>query len=198
MLPPILRSVERAGHVIFVDGAFNLNLVGIRSLNRQANKFDDLLTATYRDASAAWQTHYWPCTLEPGAFWLEHPAKVEGTAILADGQHRSAFCIGIHKPNTPNAYRCLVQHRPVRVWRDATKDLTLDWPANDQGKPGWYSIQIHRAHYSKVVSDVGPWSGGCPVVQVPEHFAELMSLVDIARPQWGDAFTLTIMSEDKF
>jgi hypothetical protein len=193
MLPPVLRKLQKLGHTVFATGAYNVNLVAVRSANPVADSFDDLLLVIYREPAGNWVCYGYPCTADPGLYWLENPGKVAGTAILAEGQHRSAFKLGTHK----GQYKCLVQRKAVRVWRDANRDKVLDWPANDPGTPGWYGIQVHRASAHGPVDDVGRWSAGCVVVQHPDHFTELMAICHKAAAEWGDSFTLTVVREDQ-
>lgn len=193
LLPPVLMAAKRAGHTVFIDGAYNVNIIGIRNANPLANRFDDLLTVTYKEAAGNWISYGYQCTLDPGLYWLENPGRVEGTAIVADGQHRGVFKIGTHK----GAYKCLVQKRPIPVWRDNNKDEILDWPANDPGTPGYYGIQIHRASSGGPVNDVSKWSAGCAVVQHPDHFGDLMSIAHKATAQWGNSLSFTILREDQ-
>ena len=47
MLPPILARKKAMGYPVF-DGQYDLNIVGVRKRNGAPNKFDDMLTCTYR------------------------------------------------------------------------------------------------------------------------------------------------------
>ena len=46
--PPILDKIEDAGHQIFENGPYDLNLFGIRSKNQIPNSFDDWLGCAYQ------------------------------------------------------------------------------------------------------------------------------------------------------
>ena len=51
-LPPILQKVLDHGFVIFQDGDYDLNIVGVRNLNSaKDNQFDDKLIVAYRKGS---------------------------------------------------------------------------------------------------------------------------------------------------
>ena len=49
--PPILHKIEDAGHQIFENGPYDLNLFGIRSKNQIPNSFDDWLGCAYQDGN---------------------------------------------------------------------------------------------------------------------------------------------------
>ena len=39
-LPPALQAVEAAGHTAFIEGLYNLNIIGVRHPNPRAGVFD--------------------------------------------------------------------------------------------------------------------------------------------------------------
>lgn len=58
---------------------------------------------------------------------------------------------------------------------------------------GMFGINIHKAGDSSVVVD--GWSAGCQVLARSFDFNELMNLVTLATPIWGDRFTYTLLEE---
>ena len=44
---PVLDGVRAIGGVVFTEGDFNLNLVGIRTWKGASNRFDDVLHCIY-------------------------------------------------------------------------------------------------------------------------------------------------------
>ena len=97
MKPRILSRVEQNGYVTFERGQYNLNIIGVRTSSRVANKFDDWLYVVYKDESDEWVQLKFQITTDPGTYWLENPSRVAGTAILVADQYRGSHKIGLHK-----------------------------------------------------------------------------------------------------
>ena len=177
---------DRLGHAWFSSGAYNLNLWGVRSPEQESNRFDDWICCASRDERGRWVVYSWPDTTDPGAYWLQNPGRVDGTAILVPGQYRGAWSIGLHR----GSYEALVQRKPVQVWRDNNKDKTLDWGRSKAHK-GLFGINIHKAGAKS--SQVDRWSAGCQVFSQAAHFADLMALVRKSATTYGDAFTYALI-----
>lgn len=178
ILPALLRDVLALGHVVFTEGELNLNLIGQRSSSRRAGELDDLLSVVYRERGR-WLETAWPCSLDPGRRGLARPPNPRGTAILAPGQYRGAYELGLHKGR-----RCLRQVKPVTVRRDGDLDELLE-----PGDPdtGMFGIHVH--------DDAGVGaeaSEGCTVL-ARDHMAELVALVDRAASTWGSRVTYTVV-----
>ena len=93
--------------------AWNLNLVLWRRVPGTLDAWDDLLLCAYRPTSSLPVVATWRCTADPGKPSVEHPRRRDGTAQLAQGQHRGGFTFGMHHGD----YRCLVPTRPLPVLR---------------------------------------------------------------------------------
>tara|TARA_R100000664_G_C2725997_1_gene117973 strand:- start:408 stop:1037 length:630 start_codon:yes stop_codon:yes gene_type:complete len=191
--PPILDRVAAAGHTIFDTGSYDLNLIAIRSKNREAGSFDDKFCIAFKDVNGVWTTHWMACTTDPGLPWLEAPGRESGTAILVAGQHRGAWKIDKHR----NKYDALCQRlKPLPVYRDKNRDGTLDMVISSI-EVGMWGINIHRASINDSVASVGRYSAGCIVIRDPKCFAQLM---DLARrqidyhPTWT-SFSLTLLED---
>lgn len=208
MLPPILQAIERLGFQAFDGGhAFNLNLIGIRAKQRDqaADLFDDVMTCTYRtEKNGRWVTKYWPCTTDPGKQALLKPElyNAKGTAIMARGQHKSAYVLGLHS----NRYEALVERgpNPISYYRDANRDTVLDLdPAKLE--TGHIGANIHKAgEDSARISGINSkgkawtWSAGCQVLKRSQDFNELMDLAHLqieTHPNWT-TFTYTLINEE--
>lgn len=192
----IALVMSRKGYVFFKDEkdrGYDLNVVGIRSKSTVPNRFDDLVTVFYR-AGNGWKLHVYPATTDPGAYWLgsRYGGRL-GTAILKEGQYRSAYQIGFHQ----GKYEALVQRRPVTVIRDFDRDGELDFDSG-RTETGLFGINIHRAHVERQLLRVDAWSAGCQVIQSPRHFDEFMALCHKAADRWGNAFTYTLLHERDF
>jgi len=202
MLPPILRAVEKAGHVAF-DGnhAFNLNIIGIRSSTRDQSKdlFDDWITCTYREEKGGrWITKWWPATTDPGKLSLLKPElyNKDGSAIIVPGQYRAAYVMGLHRQK----YGALVQRgpRPIKIARDNNKDLNLDLDPSTF-EEGYFGCNIHKAGKdSKTISGkTYTYSAGCQVFKREQDFNEFMDLCYLQlehHPNWT-TFSYTLLEE---
>lgn len=185
------RIIESRGWKWFSRGAWNLNIVGVRSPERVANKFDDRLFVFCRDSNGTWLQWSWPITTDPGRHWLENPMVESGTAILAECQHLGCFAIGLHR----GQYEALCQRRPVRVYRDGNRDDVLDLDP-ETVEEGIFGINIHRSNPYTESYLVDKWSAGCQVFKRAADFEEFMGLCRKARDRWGNRFTYTLLREE--
>ncbi len=191
LLPPLLAQVEKLGFKAFTKGAYNLNIIGIRSKQRVANEFDDLMCCVYRESKdGPFIAKYWPCTTDPGTYWLENPMRVDGTAIMAPGQYRGAYRLDLHA----GKYEALCQREaPIKVFRDSNRDEILDMEPDSLAE-GFFGCNIHKA--GKHSTQVNKWSAGCQVLREGD-FYELMALVYKQiehHPTWTK-FTYTLIEE---
>ena len=184
--PSILKRVEREGHAIFRTGEYNLNIIGVRNPQGRVNKFDDRLHVVYKDHRKNWVELCFPCTTDPGLYWLKNPGRAAGTAILKAGQYRSAYMIGLHR----SRYTALVQRKPVTVYRDRNRDAVLDMdPSTEQ--QGIYGINIHHAGHDS--HRVDKWSAGCTVIGNLGDWEIFMAVIRRAADVWGERFTYTLI-----
>ena len=186
-LPDILARAKAAGHVTFA-GPWNLNLIGVRSASREAGRFDDVIHACY-ESDGMWRDHVYRCTTDPGVYWLEHPGRVEGTAILAPGQYRGCWALGKHR----GQYEALVQVAPMAVYRDRDLDGILEMAGTPI--PGVYGINCHRANASATSTVVDRWSAGCQVLANPQDFAALLGICKLSAAKYGPRFSYTLLED---
>ncbi len=186
----LLAEMQARGQRTF-DGPYNLNLIALRSAPGTINRFDDLLCVVFqREKGGPWFVEHYPCTTDPGLYWLQNPGRLAGTAALAEGQYRSGFTFGTHK----GVYRCLVQNTPLRGYRDGNRDQRLDLDGPIVELPMGTGIQIHRASSTKPSVAVDKWSAGCIVLQAEHDLTRLLALCDAqARSGFGSSFTLTLL-----
>jgi hypothetical protein len=186
----ILSTMENKGYTVFRNPTgHDLNLIGIRTADPTANRFNDWLTVSYRFEDN-WNFFAFPATTDPGTFYRQHPLNVRGTAILKPGQYRGAYRVGLHR-----GYKALQQKGPLTVYRDADLDEEIDTTGNVEDT-GIHGINIHRADAYRVTTDVGKWSAGCQVLQDPDHFAFLLALCERGREKFGNSFTYTLLNEE--
>ena len=189
MRPILLDYVESLGHTVFESGTYNVNIIGIRSKDHEANRFDDRMCMVFRDEQG-WITRTWECTTEPGRYWLENPSRVEGTAILVPGQYRGVWKIDKHQ----GKYDALCQRNgTVKTYRDSNKDDVIDLDVQSITE-GYYGINIHKAGSSS--TQVDKWSAGCQVFKNSTDFQTYMKLIKTSAKYHGSKFTYTLLEED--
>jgi hypothetical protein len=195
MFNNILSRVEQLGYKVFTNGKYNLNVIGIRKSEGQANIFDDELHLIYKDESG-WVDRWWTITTDPGHYYLMSEDKQlnpAGTAILVPGQYRGVYKISRHGKSR---YEALCQRNgKVKVWRDGNLDDQVDYGDNEE--EGYFGINIHAASSSpykrdQVKDEVGVWSAGCQVFKSTIDFRSFMKIV---RKQTSKAYTYTLLDE---
>jgi len=188
-LPAILKRSEEAGHTVFKNGSYNLNLIGVRTESRLANKFDDWFHVVFKDDSGQWVNIAFECTTDPGTYWLGKPMNSNGTAILKAGQYRGVWKVDLHR----GKYKALCQRNgKVTVYRDNDRNNTLDLSI-DTIDEGWFGINIHKAGNDS--TQVNRWSAGCQVIANDAEFEILMSLVYKSIEKYGDGFSYTLLED---
>lgn len=192
-LETILAVLENKGYQIYEnDSGFDLNIVGIRTSQLQANRFDDFMTVFYR-MHDDWVFNMFRCTTDPGTYWLNHPMSNLGTAILKEGQHKGSHRIGLHR----GKYQALVQNTPLPVIRDANRDTVLDLDSGTE-EVGLFGINIHRANEFQESIQVDKWSAGCQVLCDPHQYKFFIDLCKAGRDAFGNKFTYTLLNERDF
>ncbi len=165
-----------------------LNIVGIRSTSTIPNRFDDEIHVFYKVAPLKWHYHVYKVTTDPGTFWLRNPMQPQGTAILAQGQYKGAYRIGLHQ----GKYKALVQVKPIIVIRDYDRDAKLDFRNGTKSK-GLFGINIHRANLNGITKQVDKYSAGCQVFANINEFKEFLSLCEKHLALYGNSFTYTLI-----
>lgn len=184
-----LESAMRTKGYVWFTGPYDMNLIGVRNLDNRKDDFNDTLCLAYKDGNGYERIFCMPCTTDPGHYYLKNPLVSKGTAILTEGQHRGSHQLGIHK-----GYTALVQRIPLTVHRDANLDARLDFSKTEKGM---FGINIHRAIQNSIAKTIGKFSAGCTVVQSPEDFAYLVSMIKRQKFQIGtDTVSYTIIREE--
>ena len=181
-------AFEKKGYLFFENGKYNLNIVGIRSRNNIPEKFDDKILVIYKDTFEREQVKVFKATTDPGLYYLKNLINVKGTAILAPGQHKSAFQLGMHRGKE----RALVQLNKLPVIRDNNRDGVLDFSCKNLDL-GFHGIHVHSA--GSGTEKVGRWSAGCQVIQEPVEYRYFISLCEEGAKHWGNTFTYTLLEE---
>ena len=187
MKPYLLDHVESLGHAVFTGGVYNLNIIGIRKKDGEVNKFDDRICVVYKDEDG-WITRTWPCTTDPGKYWLNNPMNVGGTAIMVPGQYRGVYKIDKHA----GKYDALCQRNgKVKAYRDSNKDDIIDLDVQSITE-GYYGININKAGQNS--RQVDKWSAGCTVFSSNDDFREFMRIcrLQVSKRGWK-TFTYTLI-----
>ena len=181
--PKLIQVIEDMGYDVFTDG--QINIIGVRSNNAVANKFDDRIHLIWVE-DGEWIQFSYPATTDPGTFYLENPMRMEGTAILIPGQY-PVYKWDLHQ----GKYRALCQRAGnVKVFRDNNRDNILDW-GNGDGIEGSYGINIHHAGTDS--TQVDKWSAGCQVFARLSDWNEAVAIWERSR---SELFTYTLITED--
>jgi hypothetical protein len=186
----LLTAVQGFGYRIF-NRPFELNIVGVRTDNINPNSFDDWIHVFYNNGKSQWALHSFPCTTDPGTFWLKNPIAKKGTAILKQGQYTGAYQLGLHR----GKYMALVQRGNVTVIRDYNRNAVLDWNNGKEDTGSDFGINIHRANASGTTKTVDSYSAGCQVLANAKDFELLISLAKNHRALYGNAFSYTLIDE---
>ena len=184
-----LKAYTKRGWKPFTKGDYNLNIIGIRANDNKANTFNDLICLLYK-VNDKWTLKKYDATTDPGLYYREHPINVNGTAILKDGCYRNSFGIGLHH----GKYRCLVQIKPLALWRNNNKNSTLDF--NGKTTNEMAEIHIHRATASGVSKYVDKWSAGCQVIASSSDYAEFMRIIDTSTKYFKPVFSYALFTEN--
>ncbi len=188
----IKYAVESQGYRFF-DGntSWNLNIIGIRSNNKDVNHFDDNILVVYRNNKKEWEIFCAPATTDPGLVPLLRPISKSGTAILVPGQYRGSHKIDLHA----GKYLALRQSGgPVKVYRDNDRDRVLEMD-DDTIEEGYFGINIHRGARKGDTKLVQSYSAGCQVFQNAKDFNKFLSICQKSADKFGNRFTYTLLEE---
>lgn len=185
----IETAVKNKGYVWFdSDKDYDVNIVGVRNETAGddvTNLFDDTITVSYK-LKGKWMFHEWTITTDPGKKAMLQYSNPAGVARLVEGQYRGSHHIDLHQ----GKYKALKQFKPVKVYRDADKDMEFD---ENKIQEGLFGINIHRASINGVTKYVENWSEGCQVFANINDFNQFMKICENAAKIHGNSFTYTLI-----
>lgn len=189
------NKLKELGYAFFDSNKpYNLNIIGIRSVNQFTNKFDDSMVVIYRDKTKQWVVDTYVITTDPGKTSLKKLLNKKGCAILVPGQYRSTYKLDLHA----GKYLALCQRKgDVKVFRDDNKNNRYDMKDNTI-EEGRFGINIHRSARSGESEYVNSWSAGCQVFKRSKDFYEFIDTCQMASDRFGNSFTYTLINEDDF
>lgn len=182
-------AVKAKGYVWFEDAnnkGFDVNIIGVRNSatgQTVTNLFDDCITLSYKDGGQ-WKFHCWPATTDPGKKGVQQYHNAAGVARLVEGQYRGSHTLGLHQ----GKYEALKQQKPVKVYRDANRDLVFE---ESKVQEGIFGINIHKAGADSTY--VENWSEGCQVFKKSADFESFMAICRKAAAIHGKSFTYTLI-----
>lgn len=188
----IKAALNSKGYRWFAGKNYDVNIVGIRNsqtLEHVTNKFDDLMTISYRDECGEWNYFEFECTTDPGKHWVENLMNESGVAIVKEGQYRGSHEIRKHR----GQYDALCQKGLLKVYRDKNLDESYDFHEENVAE-GYYGINIHRAGTNS--TQIDRWSAGCQVFAKRKNFDFFMDIMYNAKAAWGNSFTYTLINSD--
>jgi hypothetical protein len=185
----IESAVKSKGYAWFEDEGnkgYDVNIVGVRNSatgQKVTNVFDDHITVSYKENGEE-KFHIWPATTDPGKKGVMEYHNAAGVARLVEGQYRGSHALGLHQ----GKYEALRQAKPVKVYRDADKDMEYD---ENKIAEGVFGINIHKAGADSTY--VENWSEGCQVFKKAADFEEFMVICRKASKIHGNGFTYTLI-----
>ncbi len=171
--PGILRVLRGKEYQVDIDG--KINIIGVRSVPGRPNKFDDRLHLVWWDRTH-WEHKVFPCTCDPGTYWVDNPSNVDGAATMEPGQYVNAYVWGLHR----GKYEALCQRGgPIQFRRTETvNELEEDY----------IGANIHHAGVDS--ENVDKWSAAC---QVFKRLEDWNMAIGIWKSSGQEAFTYTLL-----
>ena len=180
--------MKNKGYPFYTKGNFNLNIIGIRSDVRKANAFDDHILCVYKE-NGNWIFRDYKATTDCGNHWLKNPMRQSGSALLVPDHYKSCYKLDLHR----GKYTALCQRKKVKVYRDNSKDLILDFDP-DTIEEGLFGINIHRSNPSVSSKQVDKWSAGCQVFADPDQYKNFIRLCEKSASIYGNSFSYTLLT----
>jgi len=187
--PEILAKIEEYGFKVFSDGAYDLNIIGVRNLENNANQYDDKLHVCYLSEDGHWKEDIFQVSTDPGRYWLEKEDYKACAVYKHPQQARGAYKVGLHRGN----YEALVQWKPVEYWRDGNKDEKADY--GGEVFKDVIGLNIHRSSIHDS-DEINRYSAGCIVFSKMADWEAFMKLVHKQKRTMGyHTFTFTLIAE---
>jgi hypothetical protein len=186
------KVVLDQGHDFF-EGNMNPNFIGIRSVDKQVNEWNDTFCLAIEKDGQGKVFQFDSFTTDPGIYYLKHKLlNPEGCAIVAKGQHKGLWAIGKHGKHQ---YEAFVQVGTVRIHRDNDRDNELDLDADTLQDAKWIGINMHHGYNSSLI---GPNSAGCQVFKWKKDLEIVLKIAKDSIPFGGNRFSYTLLEDTDF
>lgn len=193
----VMHRARGIGAVIRTEPGW-LNIIGVRSPNRVAGRFDDAIhLCVYGDDGNLWHAVH-AATLDPGTHYSERGNLLNphGVARVVAGWYPGLWRVGTHR-----GYKAFQQAGPVTVARENDGDHIHGNDPTPVVQTGMFGINGHASTsdpWSRDVvrQDVGRWSAGCQVWQDSAEFRAAIGLAEahIARG-YGNSFGYALLED---
>lgn len=167
-----------------------LNMIGVRSSMRQVDNWDDFFCLLWIEGGKKmiWVDDNF--TTDPGIYYMQtkllNPA---GCGILAEGQHKHIWNIGVHGTNK---YEAFVQTGgKVCVYRDRNKDNYMDFDPKTI-KCDFYGCNQHHGY------DVLKVNNNSAMCQVHKYKKDLAYVLSLAKKSKATVWDYTLLNEADF
>jgi hypothetical protein len=185
-LEKLKKMYNEKGYTFFERGDYNLNLFGIRSSNKRAGFFDDIIGVAYK-VNNQWQLLTWSGTVDCGDYYLKNPMHPDGSAFMCEGQYKGLWFLGSFH-NRP----ALIQKAHVKYYRDNNRDEIIDLDP-DTITEGNIGLFFHSHMQLNPIADiVANSSAGCQVLKSDKDFSTLIGLCVQSSAIYGNSFTYTL------
>ena len=135
-------AIQELGYKYFTGDNYDVNIIGVRNSDtngKVTNKFDDIITISFKDEDGGWQYYEYSCTTDPGDDWMENPwIEEKGCAVLKPGQYRGSHKLRLHS----GRYLALGQKENVTVYRDNNRNDKYEFDESSVDT-GVFGINIH-------------------------------------------------------
>lgn len=186
----VKAAVEKAGFKFFT-GEMNINMIGVRSKNRQVDNWDDFFILCWQEGgkNMIWVDDQF--TTDPGIYYMQQKLlNPAGCGILARGQYRGVWKIG---PHGAAKYEAFVQTgNKVKLYRDRNKNNIMEFdPKSIQ--EGYFGVNQHHGYDSTNVKNN---SAACQVHRYKKDLAYVLSMAKKnTAAGHGDSYTYTLLEE---
>jgi len=169
----------------YVAGGYEIQPVNMFAV-RNSNKLED---GIWNDRLGYWDEkgHILIArgTTDPSPYYIHyHPMNRAGTAMMVSGYQKN---IWVEDRHGKSQYTALCNRRWKRCGKQKVVRLDKNYQPvkNKSGGvrifEGYFCCNFHRGDKFKPLPKIGPYSGGCQVIQDPHDFAAIM--VDVIGKQ---------------
>ena len=193
-MPPVTAASVRRAYQRQDYPLSQFNVFGVRNTqDRDSDRFNDVIGVLFKE-NGKWELRHYPGSVDPGLFRRVIPMNSKGVSIIVPGFYKDVYGIGRHTD-----YIALRQMKPMRYWRDNTRDGKLHMTG-----PITRDIVFTNLHYAfriyhddEGVQIVYDNSSGCCVIQKKSDFDAFMKLAYAFRDKGMRRFSFALFTEDQ-
>jgi len=194
-LQTLFNIAKKKGYSIFTSKGmynYNLNIWGIRSFDKDTEKYNDLCCIFYESKDGKWSIDYFVITTDPSNILLTKPMNEKGCAILKEGFYKDLWIYGFHKGRRD--HKALVQYSPCIVYRDNDKDIVID--SNLPTERGMFGINMHHGSILSSTNRIGLHSAGCQVHEsIDSYKNNFIPLIENCVREGNKVFSYALINE---